>query len=392
MSELRKLVEAKVKEAGGDALVGHEAAAQEIITLINEGKIDRRNLGFKRLYQELIPHVPLSSPAERVAEALNSSAFPTIAQKVIHKDIIDAYELHKGNVDVLVRESQATKVDEELVVGFEAGDTELQLRRQGMAYEETDFGEKNWKITMADFGRMISLTREVIFEDRTAEVMSRARDIGRSAGAHRARMIVQTVEGTARTAMEESSFQGCIYKGTAKSASDLYSNDHDTAFDGQTNDNLAASNALADYTDIDAVYQLFNGMVDESGEAIDIMPNAILIPNALKATAMKILKSDLLIAKGNTDASNIGTYNPVKDLGADNLAIVSSRYLADTTTWYMGDFPKQILALNVFAPQTASQGVNSELAFTNQIVARFRFSMHWGLGHTDYRYIVKSTA
>jgi hypothetical protein len=391
MAQLKNLVDAKVKEAAGDKRLGWELAGDHIVSMINEGKIQRENLGFKRLFQELVSGVSLSASPERIAEALNSSAFPTIAQKVIHKDIIDEYQIHLGGVDKLIREKPATKTDEELVVGFEAGDTELQLRRQGMAYEETDFGEKNWKITMADFGRMISLTREVIFEDRTSEVMDRAKDIGRSAGHHKAKMIVQTIEGLARTAMEEATFQGCIYKGAAKTSANIYADTHATTFDGQVNDNLMASNALVNYTDIDNIYQLFAKMVDESGEEIDVVPNAILIPNALKATAAKILRSDTLLATGGT-TTNVPTYNPIKDIGADKLDIITSRYLATTTAWYMGDFAKQILGLNVFAPQTASQGVNSELAFTNQIVARFRFSMHWGLGLTDYRYIVKSTA
>ena len=388
MKELRKLVDAKVEEHGGNKFAGYNAAAAHVDNLITEGKMKTTDFSIKGLYEALCD-TPLNESAERVAEDLNTSAFPTIVSKVFHRDIIDAYDLSLGGVGSLVRTGKATRTDEELVVGFEAGDTEPQIRRQGMAYEETDFGDKNWKIFMADFGRMISLTREVIYEDRTGEVLKRAKDIGEAAGHHKQKIIVQTIEGSARTAFEEAAFQGAFYKGAAKTGAELYANSHATTFDGQTNDNLIASNGLVDYTDLEADWLAFAAMTDEAGNKINIVPKVLFIPAALKAVAAKILKSDLLMAVGSTDLANIGTYNPVKDF--DNLAIISSVFLSSASTWFMGDFAKQLLELVVYPPATASQGANSELAFTNQIVARFRFSSHFGVGHTDYRYIMKNT-
>jgi len=389
MKNLRELVDSKVEQAGGNTRLGYQAAGEVVEGLLDSGKLKPSDFSIRQLFDQLVD-VDLGESAVDVAEGLNTSAFPTIAQKIIHKDILDEYNLAIGDVGNLVSESEATHVDSELVAGFNAADATPLLRRQAMAYEETDFGEKDWKIIMADFGRMISLTREVIFEDRTGEVLRLARDIGRAGGQHKAKMIIQTVEVVNRDAFEETSSEAAIHKGTALAAATLYSDDH-TALDTQVNDNLVASNALVDYTDVDAVYQLFAKMVDEAGNPIDVVPSVVLIPTALKATAAEIFKSAWLMAKGSTDALNIPTFNPIADLGAGDLNIISSIFLADTTTWYLGAFDKQLLWLNVFMPATASQGADSELAFTNQIVARFRFSYHAGVGHTDWRYIVKST-
>ncbi len=387
MKHIKQLVEAKQAEYGDDRKA-YEAAGDSIVELIDGGKIRTSDISFRQLYEELVD-VPLTADAKDVAEAMDSSAFPTVAKKIIHKDIIDEYDLAVGAVGGLVRESNATRTDDELVVGFSAGDTNPLMRRQGMAYEETSFGEKNWKVVMADFGRMISLTREVIYEDRTGEVMSRARDIGRAAGHHKQKMIVETIECAARSAFEESSFGGAVYKGSAQNAAAMYNNSH-ASLDGQVNDNLIASNALADYTDLDAVYQGFAAMVDEAGNKISIVPNTLFIPNALKAKAFQIMNSQML-GGGATDTVS-PTYNPVKDLAQGGLNVVSSVFMSSATDWYMGDFDKQLLWLNVYSPATASQGADSELAFTNQIVARFRFSYHAGVGHTDWRYITKCTA
>tara|TARA_B100000424_G_C22901898_1_gene479664 strand:- start:39 stop:1211 length:1173 start_codon:yes stop_codon:yes gene_type:complete len=385
---LKNLVEAKVEEHGGNLYQGANAAADVVGDLISEGKLNTKDISLRQVYEELVD-CPINESAARVSEALNSSAFPNVAQKIIHSDIIDEYELAVGAAQNLITEAQASRTDEELVVGFTAGDTTPLLRRQGMAYEETSMGEKNWTIKMADFGRMISLTREVIFEDRTGEVLARARDIGRAAGHHKQKMIIESIEVAARSAFEESSSSAAIYKGSAQNAAAMYSNDH-SSLDGQVNDNLIASNALVDFTDLDAVYQAFSAMVDEAGNKIDIVPNTILVPSALKAKAFQIMNSQMLGGGANDTVSP--TYNPVNDLAQGGLNIASSVFLNSASDWYMGDFSKQLKWLNVYAPATESQGANSELAFTNQIVSRFRFSYHAGMGHTDWRYIVKCTA
>ena len=387
---IKQLVEQKVQEAEGNARVGYDNAANYIGELLENGKLQTSQFSLKQLYEETVD-CPISEEASRVAEAVNTSAFPVIAKKIIHSDIIDEYNLAVGDVANLVRESQATRTDDELVAGFNAVDNTPLMRRQGMAYEETAFGEKSWKIIMADFGRLISLTREAIYEDRTGEVLGRARDIGRAGGHHKQKMIIETIEGSPRTAFEESAFGGAVYKGSAISSANFYNASH-TTLDGQANANTLA-NPLVDVSDIDNVYNAFDDMVDEAGNPISIVPNAILVPGALRSTAYKIMNSQWLNSAGTagTVTQNLPTYNPIADITGGQLNVVSSVFLSSASTWFIGDFASQLLGLNVYAPATASQGADSELAFTNQIVARFRFSYHYGLGHTDWRYIIENT-
>lgn len=386
---IRTLVDAKVQEASGNKRVGYKKAAEKLDSLMKAGKLQPGDFSLRQLFEELVDPTDMSDVVA-IAEAVNTSAFPTVAAKIIHKDILDEYNLALGDAEQLVRRSDPTnRTDEELVVGFEAGDTEPLLRRQGMAYEETDFGEKNWKLKMSDFGRIISLTRETIFEDRTGEVLSRARDIGRAAGHQQQKVIIQTIEGNPRTAFQETAFGGAIYKGQTLTQAQLYSTNH-SALDGQVNKNLIASNGLADWTNIDAIHQEFANMTNEAGDKISIVPTTLLVPFALKATAFQIINSTMVQAVGDTDARNLPTINPLKDMGS--LRIMSSVFMESATTYFAGDFPKQLLLLDVFRPETASQGTTSELAFSNQIIARFRFSYHYGIGHTDWRYIVKNTA
>lgn len=386
---LKQLVGQFEDQAGDNVQEAHSLAANKVGQLMDQGKINTNDVTLRQMYEELVD-VPLSASATQVAEAINTSAFPTFASTVLHRDIIREYEAQTQSYDSLVSESDARLTTREKIGGFEAMDNEPQMREEAMAYEETSFGEKYWEVKMADFGRMLSITRETIYEDHTSEVMRRARNIGRAAGQHKARMIVQTIECLPRTAFKESSFEGAIYKGTSLSQGEMYSTDH-SAIDGVENDNIATSNALSDYTNIDNAMQLFSSMVDEGGNKINIVPNVLLVPRDLAITAYNIMNTTTYMVGGSDSTDGLQpTLNPIRALG--NFNVIDSIYLDTSTDWYLGKFDDQLKWLNVFAPATASQGATSDLAFTNQIVARFRFSYHGGVGHSDYRHIVRNTA
>lgn len=386
---LKQLVTQFTDQAGSNVREAHRLAANKVGQLMDEGKLSSRDFTLRQLYEELVD-VPLSEDAATVAEALNTSAFPTFASTILHRDIIKEYEAEVKPFEMLVTESKARLTTREKIGGFEAMDNEPQLRPEAMAYEETDFGEKFWEVVMADFGRMISITRETIYEDHTNEVMNRARNIGRAAGQHKARMIIQTLEVLPRVAFNETASNAAIYKGTALTQAQMFSADH-TAIDGVVNDNLATTNPLETYQNIDNAMQLFAAMVDEGGNKINITPRFLVVPRALVIPAYNIMNTTTyMVGGGDTHDGIQPTLNPIRALG--NFNVVDTTYLASNTGWYLGNPADQMKWLTVYAPATASQGASSELAFTNQIVARFRFSYHGGVGHSDYRHIVRNTA
>lgn len=386
---IKTLVSTEVEKAGGSTRKGFENAARVIESALDKKDLPSKKVSLRALYDATVD-TSLGESAQDVAEAISSSAFPVISSKLIHRDIIRQYDLSVGDVSRLVRETEPTNsTSRELVAGIQAGSSEPLLRREGEAYKEAQFGEKNWQIQMADFGRMISITRETIKEDRTGEVMNYAQMIGRAAGQHKAKMIIQTLEGNPRDAFEESSFKGAIYKGQELTKNQLYSDDH-SGLDGQVNDNLAEGNPLVDYRSIDNIMQLFAKMTDEGGHKISITPRYLVVPNALKVTAWNIMNtiSYAYAGDGGDSSQPRPTTNPISAIG--DFEVIGSIWLSSDSDYYLGDMPSQLQWINVFPPETASQGADSELAFTNQIVSRFRFSYHAGLGHTDYRWIIRS--
>lgn len=391
---IKQLFNTCLETAGGDQDKAGNLVADKLEVLMAEGKIAPSDLKFHQVASDLIEDYNdlRTATADDVALAVNTSQFPVITKVAIHKTILDSYTKHSEQSDVLVQDLQASRTDVEYLAGFT--DTEgPELRLEQMSYEGTDLGERNVEVRMADFGRTIDLTREVIFNDTTGQLLGKAKTIGEKGGQHRSKMIMQSLEVLPRTAFKETASRAFVYKGSAVNAAAYYNATGHAAIDGRLNPNLVVSNALADYTNVQASLSLFNDMVDFNGDAIYVEPSLMIIPPELEVIAWQILHSDTFTqAAGNTAT---GIYHQPNPYGGSNsmkkFTPFVSRYLAGATTWYMGDPAKQLRWLWVWRPATAVQS-SSDKAFFNNIITTYKFSYHGGVGAVDYLNVVKNTA
>lgn len=383
---LRGLINQCVEQVGADNLpVAYEHAGDKVAGLLEAGKVKPGDFSFRELFEELVDpnrQFDRTTDPQMIAEAMSASAFPVITNRILHGTILPEYTAASHGVDRLVREDNATKTQSEDIGGMTDIDG-LEMRPELMSYIETDFGEKYIRIFMADFGRIISLSREAIFDDRTGEIQRRARGIGRKAGTHRVKMVIQTIEMLPRTAFKEATTRAFVYKGTAITQAQFYSTDHSSVIDLQVNANTL-TDALGT-TGLTNALLLFDSMVDTNGDEMDVTPNMLLVPSALRVVAWQLTQSTMQYDTANR-AQNY--YGPSGSADV-NLGVMTSRFLSSSTKYYLGDFPENLLWLWVWRPATASQGNNTTLAFQNQIVQRYRFNYNGGLGHVDYRNIVR---
>jgi hypothetical protein len=395
---IRNLFNSALQEAGNVATKAGQIVSEKIDSLLKTDKVKPEDFNFAQMANELMPNLQNidRDNIEAIANEVRSSQFPTISRVVIHNTILKTYEQYMENVDSLVTEAEATRTTEETIAGF----TEMEgpeIRPEGMSYEETNFGEKDVKVYMADFGRTVSITAEALFNDRTGQLLRNARAIGEKAGQHRAKMIIQTIEVLPRTAFKEptNGSRAFVYKGTAYQSSDFYNATTHAGIDGRLNPNLKTSNALADYTDIENALLLFASMKDSQGDEIVVAPNTILVPPALEVKLFQIMNgaSFTPVGQGANSAPIIyHTGNPYGQGGLSSFTPFSSRYLSSNTTWYIGDFKKQLIWLWVFRPATQSLAASADRAFFNKIVVTYKFAYHGGVAHEDYVNIVKNTA
>jgi len=223
--------------------------------------------------------------------------------------------------------------------------------------------------------------------DQTGQVLRRSQNVGNLMGQHRAKMIIQTLELEPRTAWEEAAatVEACVANGTLITIDNFWSTDHSAVagLDAQTNSNRIG-NAL-NTAGLGAALNLFNIMTDERGNEIQIAPKILLVHGNDAQVAWQLTNST-----GQYDTTD-RSRNPYGPGGYRVFTVVSTIFIETSSTrnWYLGDPAKQLLWLWGWKPETLVQRKNSDASFRRDIVVGFRFSYYGGIGHTDYRYIVR---
>lgn len=382
---IKNLLEQYEVETGGNKKKAGQLVANKLDGFFKEGKLDPQDISVKALFEEVVDpegKFDMHSDVQEIAEAISTSNFVTISGTVMNAAIIPAYQVEVGEAEKVVTEEPAIKTQPEDVGGFTAAGG-FARREEHMSYEEETFGEKYWTIYKSDFGKIVSLTREAIFDDRTGQLIRRARNVGEKGGQLRAKIITQTLEVSARTDMGESTSRAAMYAGSAITASNFYNTDHSALIDSAgTNANLVESNAMGTSGNLQDAAKLFSDFVDEEGDEIMVRPTKLVFHPSLSETAWELLSARI----------KRGSNNDIENYWYKKYEPVELPFLSSGTTWYLGAPEKQIVWLWVWKPEVKTQTSNSESAFESQIVMRWRFNWHGGCGHTDYRYIVKSTA
>lgn len=382
---IQELVESYKVETGGNEALAGKKAAERLEGLFESGKLKVEDISIKQLFEELIdPNAKLDmhSSVEEIAEAVSTSNFATISNTVMNAAIIPAYESEVGDAAQLVTELPAVKTGPEEIGGYTAGGG-FEQRPEHLSYAEETLGEKYWTIDKSDFGKIISLTRESIFDDRTGQLIRRAQGIGEKGGQLRAKIITQSLEVAARTAMGESASRAAVYMGTAISASNFYNADHSALIDSAgTNANLVASNPLGTSGNLQKAAAKLVAMVDEEGDEVITKADSLIFHTDLSETAWELIYGRV----------KRGDNNDIENFNYKRYRPIELPFLSSGTTWYLGAPKKQMVWLWVWKPETKVQTQNSNLAFQSQIVLRYRFNWYGGVGHTDYRHIIKNTA
>ncbi len=330
---------------------------------------------------------PQSCSQKELTEALNGSQFPQLTRSLIHRVMVPAYEDGLQSADMLVTELDTQRYDQETMVGTTAIST-LPRVYPGQPYPAADFGEKYFTISFANFGQILDVQKELILSDQTGTILDRANQAGMVMGQHRHRFIVETLINAPRDAMDEATSTACVYKGTALTASQFFANTHAT-YDGQVNDNLAASSPLGT-TGMDTAMGLLGTMTDEKGRYINIMPKVLVHHPTLNRTAWSLLND---IDLSTVDSGNRGKNYYQKF----NIAPFATPYVTsnsgNTTDWYIGDPKRALVWMWYIRPTTDTQGSDSNSSFERNVVFRAK-CMYWaGCAYRDNgRFLVKATA
>jgi len=227
------------------------------------------------------------------------------------------------------------------------------------------------------YGMIVPVTKEAIFFDRTNLLLMRAKNVGKWAALRREKEIIKVATGVTNNFKR---------KGTANNT---YAASGGHGIVNQITD------ALADWTDLNAAYQKFAGMTDwTTGEAIVVMPKILLVGQTLLPTARYILSSTQ-VRGGTSNTTNYQTIStdPIKNMMP--LEVLYSPLIesltSETNDWWVGDFKSAFALMENWGISQEVAPANSEWAFTRDIVQRYKVSERSVAAVIDPHYVVQST-
>lgn len=376
---LRSFVDSHIEECGGNLQEGLQSFTSQLEEGIENEGLSLKDVSLKGLYEAMVNRNHDLDPhnTQEISEAMTAAGFPTIVGQLIHPVTQKEFQPMVDSLSDMVTETTSTR-PEENTVGFGAIDS-FELVRENTPYEEAQILERKATIKNNKFGKIISVTMEMIMFDQTSEALRRAQGIGRKGGQHYHQMVIERATDSTLTALNETTSQGLIVDGTRQA---MYSSDH-SSWDFFANDNL--NNAALDHNGLNAALTLFPNLTDDKGDVIMVMPDVLLVPKALETVAKQLLGSTLQYDTANN------AVNPFTNA----FKIISSVFLdskVSATAWFLGDFKSQLLAQWVYRLRTESLRNPTQKSFESDVVAQFKSGYYVGIGNTDYRYVVKGNA
>lgn len=363
---------------------------------LDEGHIKPQDFSIRALFEDFVPDgreivgswSPRSgggSSGVRLVEAnVQTSDFSNITGQLVFSMILDAFNDPIFLADRLLR-TVPTQFSGEKIPGIGRIGDEAESIAEGAPYPTAGVQEE-WIETPVTTkrGMIVPVTKEAIFFDRTGILLERAREVGQWLGVNKEKRALDVATGSG----------GSIYSRNGGALTATYGDDSGT----HNWDNLQASNALSDWTDVENAELLFDGLLDpNTGEPIIVLPNALLIPTALKHTAKRLI-SATEIRRGTDATANVG--NATVTLSANPILnqyeILTSPYVkartSSATTWFIGDFPGAFWYMENWPITSVEAPPNSEVEFTHDVVQRFKVSERGTVAVAEPRKVVKNTA
>jgi hypothetical protein len=264
-----------------------------------------QDMSFQQLFVECaklegVP-VPRTFSNETIRAGFSTVSLPGILNNVANKKLLKAFEAQPIVATRLCSEGELNDFKEsERYRLTDVGDLEP-IAADG---ELKHGGLKEEKATnqVQTFGKVFSLTREMIYNDDLNAFMKVPEGMGARAARKIdqlffARLLANPLQGDGKT---------------------LFHVDHKNWRDGVDTALGADSLTLA--------IQMFMDQTDADGQPINVNPKFLLVPTALKMTARELLNSVSFFATGSANKIRIPTYNALAD---EDVEVVTSPYLSN---------------------------------------------------------------
>lgn len=318
---------------------------------------------------------------------VTTAAFQNISGQIVYSATLEGYQAEEFTFAKMLPEVKATILDGEKMAGITDIGASITARKEADPYQEYGVSE-NWIFTppIDDMGLIVSLTWEAVFNDRTGQLLDKANKVGYEIGYNE--------EVAAIDAVIDENVTKHRYNWRSAGQIATYGDNSGT----HTWDNLAASNALVDWTDVDNAEQVFNGLVDPfTGRPIMIEPKHLVVTKQLEQTARRIVSAtEIRVATPGFATSANPTVTNMSNPYSNKYTVVTSRLLgsrmATDTSWFLADITKLAKRMVAEPLNVVQAPSNAELDFERRIVSRFRANKRFAHVVVEPRVSVKNTA
>ena len=346
--------------------LGDAGTIATITEMLDKGELKPRDFSLQELWHTF--ERDSSGMVKPYSEAVSSDMFPKITGELINSVLIKAYDAVAGIGDQLVT-TVGSKMEIETYAGFDAVEMPEEVQ-QGKAYNDSSIGEKYAQIPHIKYGRIISVTEEMIYFDKTGQILMRAARIGAKAAQYRERLIVEGIQDVNSNVFRPSGAATAFYR---------------TSASGDRKINSKATNPFGEAGLIE-VFKLMHQMTDENGDYVMVDPTNVkaIFPFDLWVQANQMIKSTL-VPEGNENAVNIykGVFTPY-----------TSPYVTaqSTSTWYIGDFSQDFVWSEVWPLQVFTAKPGHEDEFNRDIKSKHKVRFFGQIGAIDDKHSYRCTA
>jgi hypothetical protein len=363
--------------------VGHLSEA------LSAGQLRPRDFSLRDLAEALVPdgrewvrtldpRVAGGVSLQEAAGAVDASAFSNITGQIVYSTLLEAYQ-HEAFVVSRLVSTVPTRFDGEKIPGVTRVADLVDEVRPGMPYPNLGFGEDYIETpSTTKRGFIVPVTKEAVFFDRTTLVLQRASEVGEILGLNKEQRLADLVIGATNNYK---------WKGTA----------YNTYLASGAWANSLSGNELVDWTDVDAVEQLFAEMVDPAtGEPVLVQGNTVLVMPAYRHAANRVFSATEIRYLGSGAATQTIAPNPISGYRVESSRIAYRRLVASGVSvanakkyWYVGDFQRAFAYMENWPITVVQAPQNDEADFTQDIVLRFKVSERGAAAVINPRYVVQ---
>lgn len=358
----------------------------EFTEALQKKQLRPQEVSFRKLFEQVTPDgrevVDSWRPSSggggiNLQEAgVNTAAFSAISGQIVFSTVLEAFQ-NPLFISDLVCPAVQSEFESEKIPGVSGVGDVMEGIGEGMPYPTAGLtGSYVETPATTKRGTIVPVTKEALFFDRTGLILQRAASVGEYLAINKEKRVLDTVLGITTS-----------YKRNGGTAQATYANSHT---DGDF-DNLLASNALVDWTDIDAVQQNLAAVTDpDTAEPVAVLATQLVVPLALQGTAYRILNAtEIRHSAGGVETLSSNPLRPGYQLITNQY--VKARTSSDST-WFFGDFRRAFAYMQNWGITSVSMPAGSHLEFTQDVVQAYKVSERGTPAVREPRYVQKCTA